>query len=173
MGQSSEAKLTDEQALDRANRLLELDPAGVAIWMWQTWARELALDVRTLAAENERLQQFVQDPQLLENLTAECDRLAAELEQQRQINREETARYEEAMKAARSAKLDWESAQAKLDTLRLELEAEQDFLQKENEALAEENAVMTLQVEHHRKIILSMLPNPPTGAGDPPSQSAP
>ena len=160
---------SDIQALVRANRLLELDPAGVAIWMWQTWARELAHDVRTLAAENEQLQQFVRDPQLLENLTAECDRLAAELAHQRQINREETARYEEAMTAARSAKLNCESAQAKLDTLRLELEAEQELLQKENEALAEEHAVMTLQVEHHRKLILSMLPNPPNGPGDSPS----
>ena len=173
MGQSSEATLTHEQELDRANRLLELDPAGVAIWMWQTWARELALDVRTLAAENEQLQQFVQDPQLLRNLTAERDRLAAELEQQCQINREETTRYEEAMKAARIAQLDWEGAQAKLDTVRLELEAEQELLQEENEALAEEHAVMTLQVEHHRKIIQSMLPNPPNGAGDSPSQSTP
>ena len=41
---------SDVQASNRANRLLELDPAGVAIWMWQTWARELAHDVRTLAA---------------------------------------------------------------------------------------------------------------------------
>ncbi len=161
---------SDVQALDRANRLLELDPAGVAIWMWQTWARELAHDVRTLAAENEQLQQFVRDPQLLKNLTAECDRLAAELEQQCQINSEETARYEEAMKAARSAKLDCENARAKLDTLRLELETEQELLQKENEALAEEHAVMILQVEHHRKLILSMLPNPPNGAGDSPSR---
>ena len=173
MGQSSEAKLTDEQAVERANRLLELDPAGVAIWMWQTWARELAHDVRTLAAENEQLQQFVQDPQLLKNLTAERDRLAAELEQQRQINREETARYEQAMNAARIAQLDWEAAQAKLDTLRLELLAEQELLREQNEALAEENAVMTLQVEHHRKLIQSMLPNPPNGAGDLPSQAAP
>ena len=128
---------------------------------------------RTLSAENEQLQQFVQDPQLLKNLTAERDRLATELEQQCQINREETARYEEAMKAARIAQLDWESAQAKLDTLRLELLAEQELLREENEALAEENAVMTLQVEHHRKLIQSMLPNPPNGAGDSPSQSAP
>ena len=169
MSQFSEANVTDGQALDRANRLLELDQAEVAIWMWQTWARDLAHDVRTLAAENEQLQQFVQDPQLLEKLTAECDRLAAVLEHQRQINREETARYEEAMKAARSAKLDCENAQAKLDTLRLELEAEQELLKKENEALAEEHAVMTLQVEHHRKLILSMLPNPDPPEGRDPA----
>ena len=124
--------------------------------MWQTWARELAHDVQTLAAENEQLQQLIQDPGLLENVTADRDRLAAELEQQRQINQEETARYEEAMEAARSATLAWENARAKLDALRLE----HHLLREENEALAEEHAVMTVQVEHHRKLILSMLPDP-------------
>ena len=145
---------------ERAHNALNASSSS-PVWMYQSWAVQLAEDVRAFKKHCDQLQAVVDslDPEYIERLTAERNQLAIDLTKQREAFETEAARYTKLVHVQRDTQRDLESARTRLSTMQHELEDRISLLQHEVHDLTESYAQAETRVEHWRRVVQQTLPN--------------